>query len=255
QNPGKVMQNQTPKSTTPGTLYGIGVGPGDPELIPLKAVNILHEVDVVFSASSSKNQHSLALKIARPHLPETARILLLPFPMTMDRQKASQAWQEHTETILQELSQGHSAAFITLGDPLTYSTYGYLLRSIQETAPQTRIETIPGITSYQAAAAATNTPLVEGEENLLLLSGVQGGSGLKQLTDQVDNVVFLKAYKNITDICDTLRDSGRLSSSVGVVRCGFQDQEVFQNVQELCRQEPRYWTLIISKPGRDNGSS
>ncbi|MFO8032532.1 MAG: precorrin-2 C(20)-methyltransferase [Desulfohalobiaceae bacterium] len=249
------MQDPNKKHTTPGTLYGIGVGPGDPELIPVKSANILKEVDVVFSASSSKNQHSLALKIARPYLPQQTQISLLPFPMTMDRQTASRAWQEHAQIILQEISQGKSAAFITLGDPLTYSTYGYLLRRIQELSPQTRIETIPGITSYQAAAAATNTPLVEGEENLLLLSGVQGGSGLKKLTEQVDNVVFLKAYKNISDICSTLQESGRLQNSVGVVRCGFPDQEVFQDVQRLCQQSPKYWTLIISKPGKGHESS
>jgi precorrin-2/cobalt-factor-2 C20-methyltransferase len=96
---------------------------------------------------------------------------------------------------------------------------------------------------------------VEGEENLLLLSGVQGGSGLKKLTDQVDNVVFLKAYKNISDICSTLQESCRLQSSVGVVRCSFPDQEIFQDVQRLCEQEPRYWTLIISKPAQGHESS
>lgn len=246
------MQNQNSKQTRPGTLYGIGVGPGDPDLIPVKAVKILQEVDVIFSASSSKNQHSLAVKIARPHLPSQTQLYLLPFPMTMDRETARQAWREHARTVVHELVQGKSAAYITLGDPLTYSTYGYLLRQIQDTAPQIKVTTIPGITSYQAAAAATNTPLVEGEENLLLLSGVQGGSGLSKLTHQVDNVVFLKAYKNISDICGTLQESGRLQTSVGLVRCGFPDQEIFQDVQKLCQQKPKYWTLIISKPRRDD---
>ena len=234
-----------------GKLYGIGVGPGDPELIPLKAINILKRVDVIFCASSSKNNHSLAVNIAREYLPRDTLIHRLPFPMTMDKEVASRAWQEHVDTILAELNQGKDAAFLTLGDPLTYSTFGYLMQSLQTNAPEIYIETVPGITSFQAAAAATNTTLVEGEESLLLLSGVQGGDKLREMSSRVDNVVFLKAYKNITDICEALEESGRMKTAVGVVRCGFPDQEVFQDVKELCSQEPKYWTLIISKPGQE----
>ncbi len=234
-----------------GKLYGIGVGPGDPELMPIKAVNILKSVGVIFCASSSKNNHSLAINIAQPYLPPETPITKLAFPMTMDKEVAQKAWLGHVETIIRELRQGKDAAFLTLGDPLTYSTYGYLLQCMQDHAPEISIETVPGITSFQAAAAATNTTLVEGEESLLVLSGVQGGDKLRQMSNQVDNVVFLKAYKNISDICGALEETGRMDSSVGVVRCGFPDQGVFQDIRKLCQQEPKYWTLIISKPSHE----
>jgi precorrin-2/cobalt-factor-2 C20-methyltransferase len=238
----------TPESgASPGTLYGIGVGPGDPELIPLKAIRIIQEADVIFTACSTKNDYSMAVRVARPHIPENADVRQLPFPMTMDREVVRRAWREHAGTVIRELEKGSSAAFLTLGDPLTYSTFGYLLRNIRSQAPHLRVETVPGITSYQAAAAATNTPLVEGEESLLLLSGVNGGGGLRAMADASDNVVFLKAYKNMDDIARTLGETGRLDSSVGVVRCCFPEQEIFRDVRELCRRRPRYWTLIISK--------
>jgi precorrin-2/cobalt-factor-2 C20-methyltransferase len=248
------MANQRTITPPSGTLYGLGVGPGDPELVSVKAVRILQEVDVIFTASSTKNDYSLAVKIIRPYLPKKADIRLLPFPMSMDQEIVRRSWHEHAVTVLEVLEQGLSAAFLTLGDPLTYSTFGYLLRILEERAPHIRIETVPGITSYQAAAAATNTPLVEGEENLLLLSGVQGGQRYRRLADMSDNVVFLKAYKNASDITRALSETGRLDCSFGVMRCGFPEQEILHDVRELDHRKPTYWTLIIAK-GRGNGST
>jgi precorrin-2/cobalt-factor-2 C20-methyltransferase len=155
-----------------GTLYGIGVGPGDPELLTIKSARILSEVDVVFAAASTKNDYSLAVNIAGPHIPVGTAVRMLQFPMTKDKEETRKAWKIHAETIISELEQGKNAAFLTLGDPMTYSTYGYILQNIQKSAPHISITTIPGITSYQAAAACINTPLVEGEECLLVVSGI-----------------------------------------------------------------------------------
>jgi precorrin-2/cobalt-factor-2 C20-methyltransferase len=86
-------------SSQAGTLFGIGVGPGDPDLITMKAAKILTKVDIVFAAASTKNHHSLAVNIARPHIPESTRVKMLRFPMTKDQTKTKKAWQAHSETI------------------------------------------------------------------------------------------------------------------------------------------------------------
>ena len=112
-----------------GILYGIGVGPGEPDLITLKAAKILNQVDIVFAASSTKNTHSLAVNIAGPHIPENAEVKMLRFPMTRDKHETREAWQAHSQTIIAELEKGKNAAFLTLGDSLTYSTYGYVLKA------------------------------------------------------------------------------------------------------------------------------
>ncbi len=243
---------QKSRENKPGILYGLGVGPGDPELIPVKTARILQEVDMVFSASSTKNKHSLATNIASNYLSENTSVRLLPFPMTKNRREAEKAWEEHSQKIVEKLEQGFNVAFLTLGDPLTYSTYGYLLKIIKRDYPHIQIETIPGITSYQAGAAAVNTPLVEGEENLLLLSGVEGGQGLRNITEKVDNVVFLKAYKNMQDIVDTLQESGHGKHSVGILRCGFPEEEIVWDIQELKDKPPKYWTMVIGKQNGEN---
>ncbi len=241
-------------SSITGTLYGIGVGPGDPELIPLKSVRILQEVDVIFTAASSKNEYSLAVTIAQPHLPETTDIKTLPFPMTKDPGITQQAWEENTGAIIAELEAGRDVAFLTLGDPLTYSTYGYILRNIQKLAPHLTAITIPGITSFQAAAARLNRPLVEGEESLLLTSGAFGGHQLRRLTEKLENVIFLKAYRNVRDITAALEEADMLENSVAISKCSREDEKIVENVMDLCDQKPDYWTLILAKHKKKPGN-
>lgn len=231
-----------------GRLYGIGVGPGDPELITLKAVKALKEVDIVFTAASSKNSFSLAVEIAGPHIPEGISVEMLPFPMSGgDMALKMKAWQEHSERITCELDRGKRVAFLTLGDPMTYSTYGYVLQCIKEKKTEYDIITIPGITSFQAAAACVNIPLVEGEESLLLTSGAYGGNHLRYKTGIPENVVFLKAYKNVIDIEAALEERNMLSGSLAVSKCSREDEKVFLDIRELKNRKPDYWTLILAK--------
>ena len=244
------MKGITMTSQT-GTLYGIGVGPGDPELLPIKSARILSEVDIVFAAASTKNAYSIAVNIAGPHIPESTSIRMLQFPMTKNKSETRQAWKTHAAAIIAELESGKNVAFLTLGDPLTYSTYGYILKNIQEMAPHVPIVTIPGITSYQAAAACINTPLVEGEESLLVVSGVNGGDRLRRMTVKPENVVFMKAYRNIRDINAALEDAEGFTRCVGVSNCSLPDQKIIQDVRELNGRTPEYWTIIIAKQSDD----
>jgi precorrin-2/cobalt-factor-2 C20-methyltransferase len=235
-----------------GTLYGIGVGPGDPDLITLKAVKILKRVDVVFAAASTKNLHSLAMSIARPHIPEATPVELLHFPMTRDRSATRRAWEANARRLVSVLETGRDAAFLTLGDSLTYSTFGYLMQHVQAAAPHIEVQTVPGITSYQAAASRLNTPLVEGEGALMVVSGANGGERLRSLSRKPETVVFLKAYRNLKDICAAIGESGQYPHCAAVKNCGQPNEEVVVDIAALCRQKPDYWTLIIARQGRDH---
>ena len=230
-----------------GTLYGIGVGPGDPELIPLKSVRILKSVDAVFAASSSKNDYSIALEIARPHIGRNIRIIRLSFPMTADIERGRRAWRENAEAVIEYLNQGKDAAFITIGDPLTYSTYGYLVKEIKSLSPATVINTIPGITSYQAAAALTNTPLAEGDESLLILSGLKEKDQLKNLIGKADNIIFLKAYRNMQEICSAIEEMDLTNKTTGVIRCGLDGEEVVTDIRKMTDKKPHYFTVLMIK--------
>jgi len=232
-----------------GKFYGIGVGPGDPELISIKAVNILKHMDVIFSASS-KDQRSISMDIARPYLPSMTPVKKLLFPMVKDKNILDESWEKNTLEIINEVEQGKNAAFLTLGDPLTYSTYGYIIKRLKKIAPHIDIETIPGITSYQAAAARINTPLAEGEESLLILSGSKGGDHLKRLEGQADNIVLLKAYRQIKDICSTLREMDMLKNTTAIMNCSTPEERIVTNIEELIDAKPDYLTLLIIKKGK-----
>ena len=241
-------------SDKPGTLYGIGVGPGDPELITLKAVRVLNRADVVFAAASTKNSHSMAVEIARPHIPETTEVHMLQFPMTRDKSALTRTWSRHARTLIDVCESGKTAVFLTLGDSLTYSTFGYILRHVKQMAPRLPVVSVPGITSYHAAAAAANTPLVEGEESLLLVSGAKGGDCFRNLSCGPDTVAFLKAYRNVADICRSLDEAGMAKTSFAVSNCSLPEQEIHENVKVLCDKPPAYWTLVLAKKPKHDAS-
>lgn len=232
-----------------GTLYGVGVGPGAPDLITVKAVKILNEVEVIFAAASDKNEYSLALEIARSHLNNGAEVVRLDFPMTREAEKLNRAWLENSQRILEYLKRGTDVAFITLGDPLTYSTFGYLLRTIRAMAPEIPIETVPGITSYQAAAAAAGEVMAEQEEVFCVVSGAKGGERLKDVINHADSVVLLKVYHHLDEILDTVSELGLRNRATLVSRCGMADQVVCRNPQTLRGDKVPYLSLLIVRKG------
>jgi precorrin-2/cobalt-factor-2 C20-methyltransferase len=231
---------------TTGTLYGIGVGPGDPELITLKALKVLRRVPHIFASCSSKNNYSLALSIVRCHL-NGAGLEHLPFPMTKDEELLTAAWEANARRVLEVLAAGSDAAFVTLGDPLTYSTFGYLLKTLKRLAPQVQIITIPGITSYAAAASLTQIPLAEGEESCYLVSGALGAARLRQVVDKADNLVLLKTYRHFEEIYQALEELDLLDRATCISRCGLQGETVVQDLRSLKGGSLPYLSMIIIK--------
>ncbi|MFH0959459.1 MAG: precorrin-2 C(20)-methyltransferase [Pseudomonadota bacterium] len=225
-------------------LYGIGVGPGDPDLITVKAVRILKSVSVIFAASSTKNDYSLARNIIGKHAPE-ATIETLPFPMDNDRVVLQKAWEENAKTVLKALSSKGDVAFVTLGDPMTYSTFSYLLKTVRSIASQTDVEIIPGITSYQAAASVANIPLAQGNQSLVVVSGAKGADKLSQTLNRVDNVVILKTYKYFDKIYETLEELDLLDQSTFFSKLGLPGEEIIRNVKTLKGATTPYLSLII----------
>jgi precorrin-2/cobalt-factor-2 C20-methyltransferase len=228
-----------------GKLFGVGVGPGDPELITVKAVRVIKEADIIFTAASSKNTYSLAVERASPYITSTTRIEQLGFPMTKDTNEVEAAWIANAKQIAAAMEKGMTVVFLTLGDPTTYSTFGYILKKMKCIMPEADIETIPGITSFHAASARLNRILVEGEESLLVTSGAFGGDRIRHVKE-VENVAIVKAYKNIRDINSALKDAGLHEKGIAVSRCGREHEEIIESLDELETRAPDYWTLILA---------
>jgi len=230
-----------------GIFYGIGVGPGDPELLTVKAARLLEKIDVVFTAASLKNDYSVAFDIAKAYIPNTTEVKRLSFQMTSHAARM-QAIRENARKVLQVLRKGENAVFLTLGDPMTYSTFTYIAKALKELEPDITIRSIPGITSYQAAASRLLVPLAEGEESLLVVSGAQGGVALKKTVGKVDNIVMLKTYKQFDHILKTLEELNLVEHTIGISRCGFEGEEIIHDVSRFNGKHPPYFTLLIIKP-------
>lgn len=232
--------------SAPGVLYAVGVGPGDPELITVKAARVLGRARTILAASSTKNDHSLALSIAEPYLAPGVRMrtILLGFPMTRDRAVLEKAWRDNAARTLEALADGRDAAFITLGDPLTYSTFLYLERAVRALEPGVRIEAVPGVSSIQAAAAAAGVGLAESGQNLVVLSGVDDPERLRQGLAAADNAVILKTYRSFPAIRNILVEMGLADKAVLVSRVGLPGQRIDRDLS-ACPDTPSYFSLIL----------
>ena len=238
------MEKQT------ATLYGIGVGPGDPELITVKAVNILKKVDVIFAPTHQKTKYSLALEIIHQYIESHTTIRHLFFAMEKDKLACQKLCERNSKFIAQELMPNQSGAFITLGDPMLYSTYIYILKDLQARSPEIKVKTIPGISSINAASALVNIPLAEGDERLTIMSGTNGISHIKEIVSEKDNIIIMKTYKEFQKIYQELRSNNLLKHSSYVSRCGLNEECCIKDMDSIEDPEnfqPTYLSMIIVK--------
>ncbi len=236
-----------------GTLYGVGVGPGDPKLMTLRAVEVLGMADRIFAASSTKNDHSIALDIVTPHLKDGADVERLGFPMTRDKNILAEAWRSNAARIAAYLHTGKSGAFITLGDPMLYSTFAYVARELERDHPDIPMEIVPGITSMQAAAARTRTMLAAGCESLAVLSGVADEDKLRATLHCAENLVILKAYKGFGMIRRVLEEEGMADRARFASLVGHGGETVHTRLEEA-PERPHYLSLVMVPAKSDRAS-
>jgi precorrin-2/cobalt-factor-2 C20-methyltransferase len=230
-----------------GTFYGIGVGPGDPELITVKAKNVLERMRSIFTPVAGQDRESIAYSIARRYISPDARIERLIFPMTADRTVCESAWEENARTIARVLEKGADAAFITLGDPMTYSTYGYLLKKMETLYPAIRSVTIPGIPSYLAGAASANITLTEGMDIMTIIPGAVPEARIRAFLGSSDTVVLLKHNSNTLAIRALLQEMGLQDRATYVRRLGFPGETITKDGEQDLADRGEYLSLIIVK--------
>jgi precorrin-2/cobalt-factor-2 C20-methyltransferase len=228
-----------------GTFYGIGVGPGDPELLTCKAVRILQEVDCVAVPVAEKDKESTAQKIAGRFIRPDCRIIAIDFPMTRDQGVLDEAWQTGCAAVQEELDRGRSVAFLTLGDSLLYSTYIYIYQHLKgEGYP---VLTIPGISSFSAAAAVSGVPLAFSDDKVVLLPGAALADLLPDELAKFETLVIFKVAQRFAQIVDRLESAGRLAGSVLIVACGHPEERVITDLRSVVGEELSYFSLIISR--------
>lgn len=228
-------------------FYGIGIGPGDKNLLTLAAVEALGKADVVFCPRAKDKQKSLALTIAKNYIRKEAEIIEQTFLMTKDRDKLGKVWDKAVKIIKKKLDENKNTAFITLGDPSLYSTYSYVLNRIKD-IPDVEIATIPGIPAFLACAATLNLPLVTKDEKLALIPATDISS-LDKAIKLFDTIVLYKLGKNLKKVIEYLSRQNLLDKSYMVSRVSAENQHAKKQLKnfELSRKEAGYMSTIIIK--------
>jgi precorrin-2/cobalt-factor-2 C20-methyltransferase len=197
--------------TDPGTLIGVGVGPGDPEHLTLKAVRALREADRVFvpstAASSAAGGAGRAEVVVAAHV-EDARLVRLGFAMT-DAGGRDAKWDAAGAAIAEVVRDGGTAAFATLGDPALYSTFAYVVHTVRGLVPDVAVETVPGITAMQDLAARTGAMLAEGTDGVALVPWTAGEDRVRAALRSFETVVIYKGGRQLPRVLDVVRAAGR----------------------------------------------
>ena len=237
-------------------LVGVGVGPGDPELVTVKGVRVLREADLVVVPVMDPEEMGRAEATVRAHT--DAEPLRLVFALD-DRggptAERLSAWEAAADRVAQELRDGAaSVAFATIGDPNVYSTFTYLADAVRERVPEVVVETVPGITAMQDLASRSGTVLCEGTESLALLPLTAGVPAFEEALTHFDTVVAYKGGRRMPQVLEVLERLGRLDGAVYGAALGLPGEQVGP-ARELSGETPYLSTVIVPAGDRTSRGS
>lgn len=223
-----------------GKLYGLGVGPGDPELLTLKALRLIRESEIL-AVPGREKEESVAYKIVKQAYPQIdeKEILAIDFPMTKDPERLEESHRKGAERIAACLDQGKDVAFLTLGDPTVYATYIYVHKKIQSMGYETEI--VSGITSFCAVAARLNLGLVEKSEPLHV---IPASYQIEDALKLPGTKVLMKAGKKMGKVREELLRHNE--TAVMIENCGMEGEKIYRTPEEI-PDSAGYYSLIIVK--------
>ena len=239
--------NIQPKET--GKLIGVGVGPGDPELLTLKAFRLIQQADVI-SFLVNEKQVSQAKMIAAEAITGAALEIPLMMPMSKDRTLADKVYDQAAEHIKQQLYSGKNVVFLCEGDPLFFGSFAYLLERLQA---EFVCEVVPGITSINAAAASIPTPLTKLTDSFAVVSGRHSDEQLRDTLKNHNSVAIMKAGKSRQRILSALADTHRLEDASYLEYIGRDEQFIERDVSRLPNEAGPYFSLFLVTNGNSTG--
>ncbi|MET8783160.1 precorrin-2 C(20)-methyltransferase [Streptomyces sp. NPDC049097] len=232
-------------------LIGVGVGPGDPELVTVKGVNALRAADVVVVPVMDTLERGRAEATVLHYVPE-GKVVRVVFALNerSDRTRREAAWDAAGERVAELLERHSAVAFATIGDPNVYSTFTYLAQTVQELLPGTVVETVPGITAMQDLAARSGAVLTEGTEPLTLVPVTAGAAVLKDALAGPGTVVAYKFGRQAQEVARALRETGRLDDAVWGSALGLPEESI-RPAADLEGGPLPYLSTLIAPARRD----
>ena len=228
-----------------GILYGISVGTGDPELITLKGLRLLQKASIVAFPQGQGNKKGVAEKIIASYLQPHQHQLPLNFPYVQNEEILAQAWQKAALKVWKFLQQGKDVAFACLGDVSFYSTFTYLAQTLQKLYPDVKIQTIPGVSSPMAAAAALGLPLTTQNQNLAVLPAIYSIDELEKALDWAQVIVLLKFSSVYNLVWQVLQQHNLLNQAWIIEKASFPEQVIYHNLKDSKPLNLSYFSILI----------
>ncbi len=197
-------------------LTAIGVGPGDPDLLTVKAVKAIRDADIIMCPASGQDRPSIALSVARPIIDESKNqeIIKLIFPMTKDKDILEETWRKNAGIMAETVLTGKNVVYLTVGDPYLYSTWIYMHRNLESNHPNMQITVVPGIVSMFTFASKVGISIAEGSEKVAIIPSCYDLTTVREIAKNAETMVFLKDGRYFDQVIDLLRESGFPDDSV-----------------------------------------
>jgi precorrin-2/cobalt-factor-2 C20-methyltransferase len=231
-----------------GTLTGIGVGPGDPDLLTLKALRCLQNAEVVAFPQGRNGQPGLAQRIIAPHLGQQ-QLLALDFPYVLDPDQLSRAWERAADRVWHHLRQGQNVVFACEGDLSFYGTFNYLALSVEHRYPGVTIDRVPGICSPMAAVSALGLPLTVQSDKLVVLPALYTIDDLDAVLTWADVVVLLKVGSVYSQVWTLLQQRQLLEHSWVIVEVTQPSQRIYRPLTSYPSLTLPYFSLMVIRSG------
>jgi precorrin-2/cobalt-factor-2 C20-methyltransferase len=233
--------------TAYGTLYGVGVGPGDPDLITLRALKVLKRANVLALPRANDYGDSMAWRIAKPTVGavDGQERLFLTFPMSKDPSRLRTAWNSAFGKIGERLEKGLSVAFVTEGDPSLYSSFIYLLREGPRRWPGVQIEVVPGVSSIAAVPARTGIPLADGQERIAIIPANYGVDDLVKVLEEFDTTVIMKIGHEMPNVVAALERTGLLAKAVYVSKATMEEERIERDVRKITAEYGDCFAMVV----------
>lgn len=240
---------------TYGKLIGASLGPGDPELITRRAWAALQSGARWIYPVKKAEESSYALSIVeRGGLAVPADAVELVFPMTRDAEALTKAWVRAAAQTVELLAEGRDLVFLVEGDASTFATFGHLARVARELAPEIEVETIPGVSSFAAAAATAGMPLAEEDETLAIIPAAYGTGVIDHMLDEFDTLILLKVKPLLDEVLELLERRGLLATSCFIEKVGSPDERIIRDLASLKGGKVNYLSLLlVQNPKRQRG--
>jgi len=234
-------------------LFCVGCGPGDPELLTVRAVNLIKSAEVIFAPTAREGKPSIALSVVEKYIDRSTKTVSLVFPMVKDRESLKDYWKRNAEEIASVVRSGKNVVYLTVGDPALYSTWIYIHRELKRNHKDIEVEIVPGIASMFAIAAKAKISLVEGEETVAVVPACYDMDRVRRTANACDTVIFLKDGRYFDNVIEMLGQAGFQDDATIAIAQDVSDEGEILEVRKLSelrgKKGPteKYFSIMVAK--------